>query len=110
MSLANQLCNEYGLDTISAGATIAFAMECFERGILTPEDTGGIELRFGNADAMLAILEQIASAGKGLATCSPKGSAYAAAQIGRGAEDLVGRRQGHGAARRTCRRSSAAWR
>jgi aldehyde:ferredoxin oxidoreductase len=88
VSLASQICNQHGMDTISVGATIAFAMECFERGILTPEDTGGIELRFGNADAMLAVLEQIARR-EGLGDLLSNGSAYAAGQIGRGAGALV---------------------
>ena len=48
ISYANQLCNQYGMDTISCGATIAWAMECFENGKLTQEDTGGVELRFGS--------------------------------------------------------------
>ena len=48
---ANQMCNEYTLDTISTGMTIAFAMECFEANILTKEDTDGIELVFGNKGA-----------------------------------------------------------
>jgi aldehyde:ferredoxin oxidoreductase len=56
---ANELCQRYGLDTIGAGATIAFAMECYEEGIITPEMTGGIDLRFGNAEAMLQVLELI---------------------------------------------------
>jgi aldehyde:ferredoxin oxidoreductase len=60
VALANQICNQYGLDTISTGAAIAFAMECFERGWLTLTDTGGIDLRFGNADALLAVLPKIA--------------------------------------------------
>ncbi len=59
VALANQLCNMYGLDTISCGATIAFAMEAFEKGFITEEDTGGIALNFGNADAMLRLVEQI---------------------------------------------------
>ena len=46
VALGNQLCNQYGLDTISCGATIAFAMECFSNGLLTLEDTGGIDLSF----------------------------------------------------------------
>ena len=57
---ANELCNAYMLDTISAGATISFAMECFEHGLIGLQDTGGIELKFGNAGAMLAMVEQIA--------------------------------------------------
>ncbi len=49
---ANDLCNLYGLDTISTGGTIAFAMECFERGLLTKEDTDGLDLRFDREDRL----------------------------------------------------------
>jgi aldehyde:ferredoxin oxidoreductase len=56
----NEICNRYCMDTISAGMTIAFACECFEEGIISGEDTGGIELRFGDADLMLQLLEMIA--------------------------------------------------
>ncbi len=59
VSKGNQLCNAYSLDTIGAGVTIAFAMEAFERGMLTLEDTDGIDLRFGNGDAMVAMVEKI---------------------------------------------------
>ena len=47
VAYANQLCNMYGMDTISCGATIAWAMDCFERGLIGPEDTGGLDLHFG---------------------------------------------------------------
>lgn len=57
---ANELCNRYGLDTISTGSVIAFAMEAFERGLLTLKDTGGISLTWGNADAVISTIEQIA--------------------------------------------------
>ncbi len=57
---ANELCNKYGIDTISLGGTLAFAMECFEQGLLTHRDTGGLELRFGNAEAVLEIIDRIA--------------------------------------------------
>ncbi len=53
VSKANELCNAYSLDTIGTGVTIAFAMECFENELLSIEDTGGIELRFGNGDALV---------------------------------------------------------
>jgi len=53
---ANELCQRYTLDTISTGATIAFAMECYENGLITKEDTGGIELTFGNAEAMVKLV------------------------------------------------------
>ena len=56
---ANFYCDAYGIDTISFGTAMAFAMECYEEGILTPEITGGLELNFGNADAMLEVLHQM---------------------------------------------------
>jgi aldehyde:ferredoxin oxidoreductase len=56
---ANELCQRYGIDTIGVGATIAFAMECYEEGIINDEDTGGIKLTFGNAEAMLKATELI---------------------------------------------------
>ena len=60
VALGNQLCNMYGLDTISTGATIAFAMECFEQGILDKSQTDGLELSFGNDKIMPIIIEKIA--------------------------------------------------
>jgi len=86
VSLANQICNQYGLDTIGTGATVAFAMECFEKGILTLEDTGGMDLRFGNADAMVELVGMIARR-EGLGDVLADGSAAAARRIGRGAEE-----------------------
>ena len=56
----NDICNRAGLDTISTGATIAFALECFEKGILTRADTGGLDLRWGNDEAIVALTELIA--------------------------------------------------
>ena len=58
---ANELSNAYGLDVISAGVSIAFVMECFERGILTAEDTGGIEYGWGNAEVLPRTVEMIAN-------------------------------------------------
>jgi aldehyde:ferredoxin oxidoreductase len=55
----NHLCNAYGLDTIAAGATIAFAVECFENGVITKEDTDGISLKWGNVDAAMQMIEKI---------------------------------------------------
>jgi len=55
----NELCNDYGLDTISAGNTIAFAMEAFEKGLLTEADLGGIRLTWGNGEAMIALLHKM---------------------------------------------------
>jgi aldehyde:ferredoxin oxidoreductase len=88
VALANQICDQYGLDTIACGATVAFAMDCFEHGYLTLKDTEGIDLRFGNPAAMVALVEKIARR-EGLGDLLANGSAYAAKQIGHGAEDLV---------------------
>ena len=60
VALANSLCNRYGLDTISTSSVIAFAMEAYEREIIGLQDTGGVELRFGCQDAILAVIEKIA--------------------------------------------------
>jgi aldehyde:ferredoxin oxidoreductase len=94
ISYANQLCNMYGLDTISCGATIAFAMDCFEQGLLTAEDTGDIELRFGNAEAMVQMTEQIARR-EGLGDLLAEGTARAAEHIGNGAKELAVVVKGH---------------
>ncbi|HSW35772.1 MAG TPA: aldehyde ferredoxin oxidoreductase family protein [Candidatus Limnocylindrales bacterium] len=56
---ANYLCDQYGIDTMTAGNIVGYAMECFERGIFSLDDTGGIELRFGNAAAMVEMVRQI---------------------------------------------------
>ena len=84
----NELCAAYSLDTISVGGVIAFAMECFENGLLGPEDTGGIELRFGNAGAMLRLIELIARR-EGIGELLAEGTARAAGKIGQGAEQFA---------------------
>ena len=56
----NEICSRYCMDTISAGMTIAFACECFEKGVITKADTGGLELRFGDSDLMIQLLEMTA--------------------------------------------------
>ncbi|HEX76330.1 MAG TPA: aldehyde ferredoxin oxidoreductase family protein [Dehalococcoidia bacterium] len=85
---ANELCNAYGLDTISTGAAIAFAMECFERGVLDEEDTGGLKLKFGNASAMLQLVDIIAKR-EGIGDILADGVARAAGKIGKGAEEFA---------------------
>ena len=85
ISMSNELCNAYGLDTISAGMMISFAMECFENGLLTLEDTGGLDLHFGNAKAMIELTRQIGER-EGLGALLGEGPKIAAAKIGRGAE------------------------
>ncbi|MDY6868613.1 MAG: aldehyde ferredoxin oxidoreductase family protein, partial [Chloroflexota bacterium] len=90
---ANELCNRYGLDTISCGATIAWAMECFEQGKLTLEDTHGIELTKGNGTALLEMIELIAHK-EGFGKVLGLGSQKASDIIGKGTnENLV---VGHG--------------
>ncbi len=59
LQYANHLCNQYGLDVISAGATVAFAMECYENGIITKEDTNGIDLKWGNTEGIIEFLQLI---------------------------------------------------
>ncbi len=85
---ANQLCNMYGMDTISCGATIAWAMDCFERGLITTEETGGIELKFGNAGALVQMVELIGRR-EGFGRVLGEGSSRAAAQLGVGQELVV---------------------
>lgn len=82
---ANALTNDYGLDSISLGVTIAFAMECYEAGILTSQDTGGLSLDFGNIASMLELISLIAHR-QGIGDLLADGSLRAAQKIGRGAE------------------------
>lgn len=77
---ANELCNAFMLDTISTGMTISFAMECFEHGLLTLDDTDGLDLRFGNAEAMLTMIEWIAQR-KGLGDLLADGVMRASEEI-----------------------------
>lgn len=85
---ANDLCNRFGLDTISVGATIAFAMECYEKGIITKGDTGGIELTWGNHEAMIKMIELIGRR-EGFGAILGEGSKRAAEKIGRDAENYA---------------------
>jgi aldehyde:ferredoxin oxidoreductase len=85
---AAELCDKYGLDTISTGVTIAWAMECFERGIFTESDTDGLRLEFGNQDAAVGMVERIAER-KGLGDLLAQGSKRAAEQVGQGSEQFA---------------------
>jgi aldehyde:ferredoxin oxidoreductase len=85
---ADRICDEYGLDTISVGATIAFAMELFEQGILSIEEMDGIELRFGNHNAMIEMIHRIARR-QGFGATLADGALKASQQIGRGSERYV---------------------
>jgi aldehyde:ferredoxin oxidoreductase len=89
IAAANQICNENGVDTIACGATIAFAMECYEKGIITDAQTGGLKLKFGDADAMLATLQQIVTNSGPLGKVLSQGSERAARTWGNGAEDCL---------------------
>ena len=83
-----ELCNRHGIDSITAGGVLSFAMECFEEGIITEQDTDGIKLTFGNGDAMLTILEKICRK-EGFGAVLAEGTRKAARQIGRGAEKFA---------------------
>ena len=86
---ANQLCNMYGIDTISCGATIAWAIDCFEKGILTKEQTDGLELKFGNGIPFALLIKKIAYKEPGIGAMLAEGSQAAARMLGKQAEDLV---------------------
>ena len=85
---ANELCQRYAIDTISTGVSISFAMECFEHGLLKLEETGGIDLSFGNAESMIKMVEMIGEK-RGLGALLAEGTKRAAAYIGKGAEEFA---------------------
>ncbi|MBC8335106.1 MAG: aldehyde ferredoxin oxidoreductase family protein [Anaerolineales bacterium] len=85
---SNYLCNEYGLDTISTGATIAFAMECFEKGIITKEQTDGLEITFGDGDMVVALVKKIAIR-EGIGDLLAKGTKAVAEKLGQGSEKFA---------------------
>lgn len=86
---ANAICSDYGLDTISAGSTIAFAIECYENGLLTKGQTDGLELTWGNDTAIIAALEKLARREAGLGELLADGVKRAAEKIGQGAEQYA---------------------
>ena len=81
ITAATAICDAYGFDTMSAGAAISFAMEAYEQGAIGPEDTGGVDLRFGNAEALIAVTLQIAGR-TGLGDVLAEGSRRAAERFG----------------------------
>ncbi len=85
---ANDLCNRYGMDTISVGAAIAFGMETFERGIIGPSDLGGMALRWGDAGAMIEMIRLIGE-NKGFGRVLGLGVRNAARKLGSDAEKLA---------------------
>jgi aldehyde:ferredoxin oxidoreductase len=82
ITMANYLCNEYGIDTISTGSTIAFAIECFEKGILSKEETDGLELKFGDADLVIELVKKIALR-EGIGDLLAEGSKIVAQKLGK---------------------------
>lgn len=88
ITMANYRCNEYGLDTISAGSSIAFAMECYQRGLLTEEQTGGIPLEFGDADLVVELVELIGRR-EGIGDLLAEGSQRMAKRLGGGSEHFA---------------------
>lgn len=83
---ANEMCNRFGMDTISCGSTIAFAIDCYENGLITKKDTDGLELSWGNAAAIVAMVDKIGRK-NGFGAVLAEGSARAAAMIGKGAAE-----------------------
>jgi aldehyde:ferredoxin oxidoreductase len=85
---ANQLCNRYGLDTISTGGIIAFAMEAYEKGILTRKDTDGIELTWGNGKALVEMVRKMGK-GEGIGRVMGEGSKRMAEALGKNAIEFA---------------------
>jgi len=84
----NEILNRAGMDTISAGGTAAFAIECFEKGLLTKNDTDGLELKWGNTEAVIALIEKMVRR-EGIGDLLADGSKVAARKIGGNAPDFA---------------------
>jgi len=87
------ICNAYGLDTISVGSVLSFAIECYENEVISEQDTGGLQMRWGNADAIVAMAEKIATR-EGIGDVLADGVKRAAAKLGKGAEAFAVHAQG----------------
>jgi aldehyde:ferredoxin oxidoreductase len=88
IAYANWLCDELGIDTISTGNCIGFAMECFERGIITTEETDGLNLRWGDAEVVFTLIEKIAKR-EGIGDVLAEGVRYASQVWGKGSEEFA---------------------
>jgi len=88
IAMANDICNRYSLDTISTGTVVAFAIECYENGLITKADTDGIELTWGNHKAIVAMTEKIAKR-EGFGVVLADGVKRAAERLGRGSEQYA---------------------
>jgi len=84
----NELCNRYGLDTISTGATVAFALECAERGLIEREESSGLELSWGNAEVIVELVRRIAER-EGIGELLADGVKRAAERVGKGSESFA---------------------
>jgi len=85
---ANELCNRYGLDTISVGAVVAFGMEAYEKGLITKSDTGGLELTWGSSEALIEMTHRIAK-GENVGRLLGKGVQGAAEELGGNAAEFA---------------------
>jgi aldehyde:ferredoxin oxidoreductase len=83
-----ELANHYGMDAIGAGVIASFAMDCYENGILTQKDLGGIEANFGNSEALLQLLEKMGKR-EGIGDVLAEGVRIAGQKIGKGADKLA---------------------
>jgi aldehyde:ferredoxin oxidoreductase len=88
VTLAHNLCDDYGLDTISAGSTIAFAIECYEKRILTKAETGGLELKFGDPDLVIQLIHKIAKR-EGIGDLLAEGTKRMVEKLNKGAESFA---------------------
>lgn len=88
ITLAHNLCDDYGLDVVSGGSTIAFAIECCEKGILTKADTDGLELKFGDADVVIQLIHKIAKR-EGIGDLLAEGTKRVAAKLDKGTEKFA---------------------
>ncbi|MBU2597984.1 MAG: aldehyde ferredoxin oxidoreductase C-terminal domain-containing protein, partial [Actinobacteria bacterium] len=85
----NELCNRYGMDTISCGGAIAFAIECYEKGIIGKSDTDGLKLKWGDGEAVLNLVKMIAKRDKGIGNVLADGSKKASKKIGKDSEKFL---------------------
>jgi len=88
ISIANDLCNRLGMDTISTGACVGLAMECYEKGIITKKDTAGMELKWGDPDVLIELVKQIGNK-VGFGSIFSEGTVEAAKKLGKSALELV---------------------
>jgi aldehyde:ferredoxin oxidoreductase len=88
LQYCNHLCNQYGFDVIAAGATVSFAFECYEKGIITKEDTGGLELKWGDDEAVIEMLKRMGTR-EGIGETFADGVMRAAERLGPAAQEFA---------------------